>query len=90
MGRDTDIQTVAEVVIAMVPYRGTAFDTKATALRFHQAMCADDRFRAQLELVDALVQERKTTKVPRKMLVPLEKLFKELEYDAGVALGRRD
>ena len=90
MSRDADIRTVAEVVIAMVPYRGTAFDTKATALRFHQAMEADDRFRARLELVHALVQERKTTKIQRKMLVPLHKLFKELEYDAGVVLERRD
>jgi hypothetical protein len=88
MGRDIDIQTVTQVVIAMVPYRGSAFDTEATALRFHQAMVADDRFRARLELVHALIQQRKTTTIPRRMLVPLQKLFKELEYDAGTVLGR--
>ena len=78
---------VAEVVSELAKLRGTSFDRAAIGFKFARAALIDPRFKAKLAEVHRRLEARRKTDVPRKLLVPISPLFRDLEREAEAVLS---
>jgi hypothetical protein len=85
---DTELRMIAEVLTELARFRGLAFDKTAKSHAFARAALIDPAFRAHLAEVHRRLEERRATKEPRKILAPIAPLFRDLEREAEVILGR--
>ena len=79
---------IAEVVTELARFRGTSFDKVAKGHAFARAALIDPAFKVRLVEVHRRLEARRATKEPRKMLAPIAPLFRDLEREAEVILGR--
>lgn len=78
---------IADVVAELAKYRGTTFDASAQAVAFAYAAHADAVFKARLSEIARRNRARRKMNRPRKVLVPLAPLFRDLERDAEAVLS---
>ena len=84
-----DLWTIAEVTSEMAKFRGAGFDAHAQALTFVRAAQVDADFRARLGEAARRIETRRGMSLPRKLLVPISPLFRDLERDAEAVLSGR-
>jgi hypothetical protein len=85
---DWDLRTIADVTSEMAKIRGAAFDAHAQALAFARAAQVDADFRARLAEAARRIEARRGMMMPRRLLMPIAPLFRDLEREAKVILGR--
>ena len=78
---------IAEIVVEMAKYRGRSFDAKPVGVTLGRAALIDPDFREQLADVHRRIEERRATKLPRRMLSSIG--FRELERDAERILEQK-
>lgn len=86
---DWDLRTIAEVTSEMAKFRGAGFDAHAQALAFVRAAQVDADFRARLADAARRIEARRSMTMLRKLLRPIAPMFRDLERDAAVILGRK-
>jgi hypothetical protein len=84
-----DLHTIADVTSEMARLRGAGFDAHAQALAFARAAQVDADFRARLAEAARRIEARRSMTMPRKLFLPVAPLFRDLEREARVILGRK-
>ena len=84
---DAELLIVAEIVREMARSRVTSFDLGAKGAFFARAAMIDPSFKDQLAVIHRHFELRRATD-PRRILSPIEPLFRELERDAEQILSR--
>ena len=82
-----DLRTIAEVTSEMAKFHGARFDAHAQALAFVRAAQVDADFRARLAEAARRIEARRGMSLPRKLIIPIASLFRDLERHAEVVLS---
>jgi hypothetical protein len=85
---DAELKMVTEIVTAMALSRGRPFDKRATGLTLCRAALTDEAFRAKLAEVHRRLEARHNTDLLAETTGGDAPLFRDLEREAEVVLGR--
>jgi hypothetical protein len=86
--KDAESKMAAQIVLEIAKGRGRQFDTRAAALKLCRAALTDPGFRARLAEVHRRLEVQRASKEPRRLLVPIAPLFRDLERAAERILTR--